>query len=189
MALGENQAQPVRAGGKVYTRCVTFDQHAQSCSIELLPGDGVPARVRYIEACIHIVDQRVRVIDDTMGKHAPCFDRLRYTFLPVVKLKHRVCCKAGTECRGNVFRRPCHHAFQGFPERLVGQFRANDVGAGDNQGIQPFGFYFLERLVIALDVGLRLGAAFQFGQCERVHVELCDRIAFAHQPEELALGG
>ena len=72
---------------------------------------------------------------------------------------------------------------QGFPEYLFGEIGADYVGAGNNQGIEPLLLYFLEALVVLIDMLARGRSSRQGVQRKWVHVKLGDGIAFADEAQ------
>ena len=63
------------------------------------------------------------------------------------------------------------------------------VGAGEDDGIQAVAREVVEVFVMAVDVGLHVGAARHAGDGEDVDVELRDAVGVADEAQELALGG
>ena len=143
--------------------------------------------MRHVEAGIYVVNQRVRLIHHPVREHAPDFFRLRHAMLTIAKLQQRMGRQAGAQGRGDVVDGPADHTLERFPEGLRGQLGSDHIGTGDDQRIQSLLLDFLHRLVVLIDVGLRRGAAFQFRQGKRVHVELRYRVALADQSEKLPL--
>ena len=72
------------------------------------------------------------------------------------------------------------------PEVFLIQAWVGHVGAGDDQGVQPFFLDAFEGRVVLVDISLRVGAALQARHGKDMHIKLGDLVAVANQAHELA---
>ena len=136
MSLEIDKPETVRAGGEMHTGILTGDQYFEVCGHHLFRENLVPSGMRYVKAGVCTLNQRVGKTD-LVGKDTPALGRQWLPFDTVEILERGMGCQASAKRRGDVGTCPVQQVAERFPERLIGQFRMNRVGATDNQGIQP----------------------------------------------------
>ena len=145
--------------------------------------------MRRIEARIDVAQQRVTAIHHLVFVNAPVFLLEVAPVQVVVVLDQCVRGETGAKNRRHVVLGPAHDVDQRLPEGLLVERGIDDVGAGNDQRIEPVRGQLLELEIVLADMFRGFGVAFELRDGKRVDVELRDRVAAADQANELPLGG